>query len=88
VQQARQADQLDALQKAIEAKEATWRRLNGGHGKFSEIKARFDRELGQLQAQRDELQAERAKLLKVHAHLLLLDLPFAAVSEHRLRSRV
>lgn len=65
MQQARQAEQLDALQKAIEAKEATWRRLNGGQGKFSEIKARFDQELAQLQTQRDELQAERTQLIQV-----------------------
>lgn len=64
MQQARQAEQLDALQKAIEAKEATWRRLNGGQGKFSEIKARFDQELAQLQTQRDELQAERTELIR------------------------
>lgn len=65
VQQAKREEQLAALQKVIEAKEATWQRLNGGQGKISEIKARFDAELAQLQAQRDELQAERSQLIRV-----------------------
>ena len=65
MQQAKQAEQLEALQKAIEAKEATWKRLDGGQGKFADIKARFDSELANLQAQRDELQRERGSLIRV-----------------------
>ena len=63
--QAKQAEQLEALQKAIEAKEATWKRLEGGQGKFADIKARFDSELANLQAQKDELQRERGSLIRV-----------------------
>ncbi len=65
MQQAKQAEQLEALQKAIEAKEATWKRLEGGQGKFADIKARFDSELANLQAQKDELQRERGSLIRV-----------------------
>ena len=65
MQQAKQAEQLEALQKAIEVKEATWKRLEGGQGRFANIKARFDRELAQLQAQKDELERERGGLIRV-----------------------
>lgn len=65
LQQEKRKEQLEALEKAIVAKEATWQRLNGGQGKISEIKARFDQELKQLQDQRDELQAERSQLIRV-----------------------
>ena len=65
MQQAKQAEQLEALQKAIEVKEATWKRLEGGQGRFADIKARFDRELAQLQAQKDELERERGSLIRV-----------------------
>lgn len=71
VQQAKREEQLAALQKAMEAKEATWQRLNGGQGKISQIKARFDQELAHLQAQRDELQAERSQLIRVCLKIVL-----------------
>ncbi|BDA42916.1 Kinesin-like protein KIN-4C [Coccomyxa sp. Obi] len=64
LQQEKRKEQLEALEKAMMAKEATWKRLNGGQGKISEIKARFDQELKQLQDQRDELQAERSQLIR------------------------
>ena len=67
MQQAKQAEQLVALQRAIDAKEATWKRLEGGQGKFADLKARFDAELAQLQAQKDELQRERATLIRVRS---------------------
>ncbi len=69
LQQEKRKEQLEALEKAMLAKEATWQRLNGGQGKISEIKARFDQELRQLQDQRDELQAERSQLIRVSQHL-------------------
>lgn len=65
LQQAKRADQMAALQKAIEKKEAVWQRLHGGHGRITEIKARFDEELALLKSQRDELQAERSQLIRV-----------------------
>ena len=70
MQQAKQAEQLLALQRAIDAKEATWKRLEGGQGKFADLKARFDAELAQLQAQKDELQRERATLIRVRSSTL------------------
>ncbi len=69
LQQEKRKEQLEALEKAIVAKETTWQRLNGGQGKINEIKARFDQELKQLQDQRDELQAERSQLIRVTQHL-------------------
>ena len=69
MQQAKQAEQLVALQRAIDAKEATWKRLEGGQGKFADLKARFDAELAQLQAQKDELQRERATLIRVRSSM-------------------
>jgi hypothetical protein len=65
VQQARQAEQLAGLQRAIEAKEATWQRLAGGQGRFGEAAARFEADLAELRAEKAQLQRERAQLLQV-----------------------
>ncbi|KAK9835062.1 hypothetical protein WJX81_008045 [Elliptochloris bilobata] len=78
-EQARAAGRLDALQRALEGKEAEMVRLAGGEGRVSALKAQFDAALAQLAEERNALQRERSQLVQRIASLL------EASEEDRLR---
>ena len=63
-EQARAAGRLDALQRALEGKEAEMARLAGGEGRVTALRAHFDAALAQLAGERNALQRERAQLVQ------------------------
>lgn len=63
-EQARAAGRLDALQRALEGKEAEMARLAGGEGRVTALKAHFDAALAQLAEERNALQRERGQLVQ------------------------
>ena len=64
LEQAKVANDLEQLQQALIAKESQMARvMSDGH--LATLKSHYDRVLGNLQAERDELQKERLKLLQV-----------------------
>ena len=67
-EQARAAGRLDALQRALEGKEAEMARLAGGEGRVTALKAHFDAALAQLAEERNALQRERGQLVQARPH--------------------
>lgn len=49
----------------LEAKEADMRRVLGGSGQVSSLKHHYDKVLQELEQERDQLQTDRADLLRV-----------------------
>ena len=70
-EQARTAGRLDALQRALEGKEAEMARLAGGEGRVTAFRAHFDAALAQLAEERNALQRERAQLVQARPCLLV-----------------
>lgn len=59
------AGELEKLQQVLESKEAQMARVMSGDGQIASLKGHYDRILGELQVERDELKRERMDLLQV-----------------------
>lgn len=65
MEQQRFESEMTKLQQQLEAKEAQMQRVASGTSQVSALKQHYDRVLSDLAGERDQLQADRSRLLQV-----------------------
>ena len=65
MEQQRFESEMSKLQQQLEAKEAQMQRVASGTSQVSALKQHYDRVLSDLAGERDQLQADRSRLLQV-----------------------
>lgn len=79
MEQQRFESEMTKLQQQLEAKEAQMQRVASGTSQVSALKQHYDRVLSDLAGERDQLQADRSRLLQVCC--LSLQLLYTAFAE-------